>query len=143
MHAVGKEVVVLLGIANSPCTEGLIINSKCLRYEILKKIVCLSEIDKLARLRCSFRVSAYTRGHLQGPNLRIIFVYKFVFVHTHLIKSNCFRKEHTYLALFRQHGAAIGRDLCPAKTSLAASGFSSDGQHNRLETNWILLHIVV
>ena len=37
MHAVGKEVVVLLGIANSPCTEGLIINSKWLRYEILKK----------------------------------------------------------------------------------------------------------
>lgn len=36
MHAVGREVVVLLGIANLLCTEGLIINSKWLRYEILK-----------------------------------------------------------------------------------------------------------
>jgi hypothetical protein len=36
MYAVGKEVLVLLGIANLLRTEGLIINSKWLKYGILK-----------------------------------------------------------------------------------------------------------
>jgi hypothetical protein len=49
-------------VANLLCTEGLIINSKWLKHGILKKkkyAVCLPEIEKLARLQFSFRISAY------------------------------------------------------------------------------------
>jgi hypothetical protein len=67
----------MLGIANLFCTEGPIINSKWLKYEILKNSLFARnlQVGTSAGFLPQSRIQRY---HLQGPNLRIVFIYKFI-----------------------------------------------------------------